>query len=424
MKSERGGTCPAPGPEVDSPGRSAGARPADHDGRRRRNHHARALRQQEGRVGARRTSSAESARDGARHLRSATCEDDAHSPPLPTTCDHRHIAPRRTRSRRPAHPPLAPQTHMHPTRPSVVSRVWDFFAIVARDIEDALGSDNPRTRSDPGRTAKKSRSIKYILMMNTPCGEPLPGRQLAAEGLPGAHRVHEEPHGSAHARQASSWRPRAWRGPTRQARARWQGRHADHRRGVPGDQGVPRRVLDRGRREPRARATRSPREASAAPGPGGAPLNMGIEVREVMSATAQRSAERPLRSQGAGEHLLRDLAPQVLGAVIAAIPRFQPPRGRGQEGADRGAPRGGRAKACPDEPRALATTWRRGASPDQVRSEAARRRREAIVVSTRAAQSCQMRPRRRQRRGRSRTTRSPCCSCAATRRSPRRPRSR
>ena len=61
-------------------------------------------------------------------------------------------------------------------------------------------------------------------------------------------------------------------------------RAGGHRRAVPGDQGVPRRLLDRGRRETEAQAYEIAGRASAAPGTGGVPLNMPIEVRQVMSA--------------------------------------------------------------------------------------------------------------------------------------------
>ena len=57
----------------------------------------------------------------------------------------------------------------------------------------------------------------------------------------------------------------------------------DHRRRVSRDQGVPRRLLDRRRRQPE-RAYADRRRGLGRARPGGAPLNMAIEVREVMSA--------------------------------------------------------------------------------------------------------------------------------------------
>ena len=48
-------------------------------------------------------------------------------------------------------------------------------------------------------------------------------------------------------------------------------------------EGVPRRLLDRGRARRPSAPTRSPPARRPRPGPGGEPLNMPIEVREVMS---------------------------------------------------------------------------------------------------------------------------------------------
>ena len=61
--------------------------------------------------------------------------------------------------------------------------------------------------------------------------------------------------------------------------------------------------------------------ASAAPGQGGVPLNMPIEVREVMSAPPVR-CDRARAQWTPGEHLLRELAPQVLGAVVRRFGDF------------------------------------------------------------------------------------------------------
>ena len=77
----------------------------------------------------------------------------------------------------------------------------------------------------------------------------------------------------------------------------------------------------------RSELMRSPRRLPLRPGPGGAPLNMPIEVRPVMSGPPteyavtethddQSHGIRPL------EHLLRELAPQVLGAVARRFRDF------------------------------------------------------------------------------------------------------
>ena len=60
------------------------------------------------------------------------------------------------------------------------------------------------------------------------------------------------------------------------------------RRAVRGDQGVPRGLLDRRLRDARERAYEIAARASAAPGKGGAPLNMPIEVRAGHERAARR----------------------------------------------------------------------------------------------------------------------------------------
>ena len=118
-----------------------------------------------------------------------------------------------------------------------------------------------------------------------------------------------------------------------------------HRRPVPRGEGVPRRLLDRRRRDAGAAYAIAAR-ASAAPGPGGKPLNMPIEVR----AGDERAADRAVSSRRATdprEHLLRELAPQVLGAVVRRYGDFARGRRRGAGGADRRRRRSGRARACP-----------------------------------------------------------------------------
>ena len=70
-----------------------------------------------------------------------------------------------------------------------------------------------------------------------------------------------------------------------QGRAGADGRRArGDRRTVPRGEGVPRRLLDRRRATTPAQAYEIAARASAAPGTGGVPLNMPIEVRQVMSA--------------------------------------------------------------------------------------------------------------------------------------------
>lgn len=80
------------------------------------------------------------------------------------------------------------------------------------------------------------------------------------------------------------------------------------------------------------------------------------------------------------EHLLRDLAPQVLGAVIRRFRDFSASEDAVQEALVAGAiqwPRDG----VPDDPRAWLFQVAARRIADHARSEAARRRREAFVVS-------------------------------------------
>jgi len=80
------------------------------------------------------------------------------------------------------------------------------------------------------------------------------------------------------------------------------------------------------------------------------------------------------------EHLLRDLAPQVLGAVLRRFRDFGASEDAVQEALIAAAtqwPRDG----VPDDPRAWLIQVASRRITDHVRSEAARRRREAIVVS-------------------------------------------
>ena len=155
-------------------------------------------------------------------------------------------------------------------------------------------------------------------------------------------------------------------------------RAGGHRRPLPGGEGVPRRLLDRRRRERRSARTRIAARASAAPGPGGVPLNMPIEVRQVMSAPARGAvSRRGIRSR---EHLLRELAPQVLGAVVRRFGDFAAAEDAVQEALLAAAlqwPREG----LPDNPRGWLIQVAARRMTDHVRSEIARRRRETVAAA-------------------------------------------
>ena len=209
------------------------------------------------------------------------------------------------------------------------------------------------------------------------------GSGVAAKGPPGAHRIHDRSATKTCANPASWCPPKAWRGPSRPS---WCG---------------PARTARRSRTAyfPRAkeflagywivdvespeRAYAIAAQASAAPGPGGAPLNMPIEVRQVMSGPARRCCDesampRPLdadfrasvaRTRAAGARRGRS-------AVSAISP---PPRTRCRRRCWRPSlqwPREG----VPDNPRGWLIQVASRRMTDHVRSEMARRERETAVA--------------------------------------------
>ena len=125
-------------------------------------------------------------------------------------------------------------------------------------------------------------------------------------------------------------------------------------------------------------------EASAAPGVGGEPLNMPIEVRQVMSAPSADALKMPagmdMQPDAATQRLLRDLAPQVLGVIVRRYRDFAACEDAVQEALIAAAaqwPREGQ----PETPRAWLIQVASRRITDQVRADAARRHRERIVVS-------------------------------------------
>src|SRR4029077_11975012 len=164
-----------------------------------------------------------------------------------------------------------------------------------------------------------------------------------------------------------------------EARARRQGRPAGHRRRVPGGQGVPRRLLDRRRRHPRAglrdrgggvRRARTGRRAA----------QHGDRSAAGDERAAPRSAVIPPPPDSSVELLLRDLAPQVLGARLRRFRDFTASEDAVQEALIAAAaqwPRDG----VPANPRGWLIQVASRRLADHVPSETARRRREATVVS-------------------------------------------
>ena len=224
--------------------------------------------------------------------------------------------------------------------------------------------------------------MKYMLMMNTPATAPYQITSWPQEG----HRGATSQFMMAFAKKLrrggrAGRRPRAGRPRPGQARARRQGRQADHRRRVPGVEGVPRRLLDRRRRQPGARLrdrrrgvgrARAGRQA-AEHGDRGAPGD------ERAAARRARDARRRWTRRDA-EHLLRELAPQVLGAIVRRYRDFAACEDAVQEALIAAAtqwPRDG----MPDNPRGWLIHVASRRITDHVRAETARRHREALVVS-------------------------------------------
>jgi predicted RNA polymerase sigma factor len=106
------------------------------------------------------------------------------------------------------------------------------------------------------------------------------------------------------------------------------------------------------------------------------------------------------------EALLRELAPQVLGALVRRHGRFDACEDAVQE-AMLAAVLQWTPATVPDNPRSWLLSVASRRLVDEWRSQSARRRREEQVVVLESASKPQP----------TRTTPSRCCSCAATRRS-------
>ena len=118
--------------------------------------------------------------------------------------------------------------------------------------------------------------------------------------------------------------------------------------------------------------------ASAAPGPGGAPMNMPIEVRQVMSGPPEErvtpSPGRRCRASAA-----RARAAGARRGRSAASATSPPPRTRFRRRWSR-RPCNGREEGVPDNPRGWLIQVASRRMTDHVRSEMARRRREDSTV--------------------------------------------
>ena len=81
------------------------------------------------------------------------------------------------------------------------------------------------------------------------------------------------------------------------------------------------------------------------------------------------------------EDLLRELAPQVLGALVRRYGRLRRVRGRGAGGAARRRASSGPSEGVPENPRGWLITVASRRLTDQLRSELARRRREDTAAA-------------------------------------------
>ena len=118
----------------------------------------------------------------------------------------------------------------------------------------------------------------------------------------------------------------------------------------------------------------------------------------------------------ADEHLLRDLAPQVLGAVVRRFGDFSAAEDAVQE-AMIAATVQWPVEGVPDNPRGWLIQVAARRMTDHLRAEMARRRRETVVVMQEPPTTGRAGAGQR-RRGGATTTRSSCCSCAVIPRSP------
>ena len=162
------------------------------------------------------------------------------------------------------------------------------------------------------------------------------------------------------------------------------------------------------------RATEIAARLAKSPNPGADPGDVRGRAADARGRAATWTVTPPCLSRRQVEGLLRDLAPQVLGARGTPVRALRHRRGRGPGGADRGR-------------HAVAARRRTGQSPglaDHRRLAAADR--PAAQRAGAAAAGGHRRPvgtagglagaGRRPTRRREPTTRSSCCSCAATRR--------
>src|ERR1700733_12634929 len=199
-------------------------------------------------------------------------------------------------------------------------------------------------------------------------------REVAQAGPPGEYHVHARVQQGAQGCRGLRCHRGIGISRSSQDGSSGKGRRTNHRRCVPGIQGVSRGLLDRrrggsGRSRQDSRAAfgraRIPRETRKHADRGAT----GARKRGRTAAVIGQPLDIPI------EHLLRELTPQVLGAVVRRFGDFAAAEDAVQESLLAAAmewPREG----LPDNPRSWLTQVASRRMVDQIRSESARRRRE------------------------------------------------
>src|SRR5580658_4885667 len=201
----------------------------------------------------------------------------------------------------------------------------------------------------------------------------VPGR-----GLDGGHRQAGRVQSQVPGDRRAHRRLRVGRHDDGQAGAQGKRRPGRDRRAVPGDQGVHRELLPARLRERGARA--ADRGGHAVGGPG---------ARRVLADPA-RGQDRPVTygpgpggpvtdGPGGAEDLLRELAPQVLGALVRRHGQFHLCEDATQEALLAAALQWPK-EALPANPRGWLITVATRRLMDQLRSEQSRRNREATIA--------------------------------------------
>src|SRR5262245_5099144 len=201
---------------------------------------------------------------------------------------------------------------------------------------------------------------------------------MVARGSQGPHRLHEAlPSGAAGLRRARGSRRAGRARPGAIGPGREERRPRGDRWSLPGSQGVPRRLLDRRLRDDRARVPACGARV------GGAGSRWSAAQHADRSARGdERPARRSLMGDPAaftGENLLRELAPQVLGAVIRRFGDFSAAEDAVQEALIAAATQWP-VDGAPENPRGWLIQVAVRRMTDHLRADLARRRRETMVA--------------------------------------------